>query len=496
MSAGTDRPPKSVAYSGVKPDLPGSEGIPAGYFNYPPDPPAIVSGDVGTGSTITALLEGAPVAVPKDKNSWLQSLDKLTNSTLDVTSVAGADYADKLQVTIAGSNLPDLIQFPPTTPDLPQILDKYCVDLSDYIGGDKVSSYPALQALPPTAWTAGLVNGHLYGISQPRSKASRTWTARTDIIDQLGLSFDDVTDGKSFLEFCKELTDTKKKRWAFGQDPTLWLVRAVQEMTGGPNQWAVENGKYVRDIETEQYVTALDAVRQLWSAGTIHPDSFSAPSADWWPAGTTVFYIQAFEGWTRQHLATPDIGISAIKPPKWNGGGPARKFLGPGNYIDFVAIKKGDDKRIQEILRVINFLAAPFGTKEYLAVNYGVEGDDYTLKGTDPVPTKDAVNAKSTSLPYVGGTEFSVIYVPGDEDLVKAEHQYLSDVIPTGVVDAHQGKFSATAITKGATEEQKLVDVQNEIIQGRKPMSAFKDAVAAWKTAVGDKIREEYANAG
>src|SRR5690606_35747421 len=43
------------------------------------------------------------------------------------------------------------------------------------------------------------------------------------------------------------------------------------------------------------------------------------------------------------------------------------------------AVKKGDDARIRELLGVVNWLASPFGTKEYRLFRNGIEGRHYEL---------------------------------------------------------------------------------------------------------------------
>ena len=57
-----------------------------------------------------------------------------------------------------------------------------------------------------------------------------------------------------------------------------------------------------------------------------------------------------------------------------SGGGAS-----PG--ASFMAIKKGSPERVKELLRVMNFLAAPFGSQEFHLLNYGVKDVDYDTVG-------------------------------------------------------------------------------------------------------------------
>lgn len=213
------------------------------------------------------------------------------------------------------------------------------------------------------------------------------------------------------------------------------------------------------------------------------------------PAALRNDLFSAFEGWSNLQKANPKVRIGALVPAKWNGGGTSIKHLGAGNYNAYVAIKKMEDKRVEEILRVLNYLASPFGTAEYLTINYGVKDQNYTLNGSDPVVTDTGRSEKIISLGYVGGTGYTVLYESGATDLVKAQHSYLTNAVANGVRDATVGLYSKTDSTMGVTENAKLTSLQSDIIQGRKPVSEFTAAVDNWKKAAGDRIRGEYEEA-
>ena len=63
-------------------------------------------------------------------------------------------------------------------------------------------------------------------------------------------------------------------------------------------------------------------------------------------------------------------------------------------------LSKNSPDRIKQLLKVINYVAAPFGTKEYLVANYGVQGQDYQLdENGNPTRTKQGV---SNMIPWQG----------------------------------------------------------------------------------------------
>jgi putative aldouronate transport system substrate-binding protein len=495
--------PAYVPYTGVEADLPsGARGVPAGFFHYPANPPTFMTGSVGNGGGVTVMMESASVSVPRSSNQWWQALEKAWDVKLTFNYVLAGKYLTKFQTAVAGGELGDFTQIPnggypgAVVPHLPDVLDRMFTDLTPYLGGDAIKEYPGLASIPSDTWTkVATVNGKIWGIPQPRPMASPIVSYRQSVFDKAGAS-SDLSDGNDFVALFKALTDVKAGCYAMGQVPSDWLVPLVLQMMGAPNNWAVDGGKFTNAYETDQMVDALTEVAKLWKAGYIHPDAYLGD--DWvtkFEGGGIGVYSQHFPGWTTYATALPDDTIGALRLPKWEGGGPSAQYLTVPGYSDPVGLKKiSDDNRIAELLRIANYMAAPFGTKEYLLVNYGVAGDTYTLDGTDPVQTK-SWTPQHVVPSYIGSQASNALYVSGNDTVVTAEHTFLADVMPTAVDDPSLGLYSATESTKGATADKTLHGIQDDIIQGRKAVSAWKSAVVSWRSSAGDEIRKEYEEA-
>jgi putative aldouronate transport system substrate-binding protein len=503
-SGGGATTPAYVPFTGVKPDLPaGDNGLPGGYFHYPSSPPTFIDHPLGNGDDITFLLEeGNAVALPMNQNKWWQGINSAVKANLKITTVSNAgssvSYTTKLQVTVAGGDLPDVVQLL-TLPRMTDILEKDFTDLTEYLAGDAIKQYPGLASIPTATWQIPTLNGRIWGVAQPRPAAGQIASTRGDLLKGFGVSSNSpqVSSGQDFMDLCKELTDVKRGKYAIGEQPNTWVLNAMLEMHGAPNGWKEENGTFTSVNETDEMKAALEQTTNIWKAGYIHPDSFVTPQNNltWWTGGITSIYFQSIAGWGSYANLHPTWDIGVVTLPKWNGGGPANKILGVAGYPDFAAIKKTSASRVQEILRVLDFIAAPFGTKEFLTVNWGVEGVDYTLNGSDPVGTDVGRTEQLFDLQYCGAQLNLNVYVPGAEDLVKAEHEYLASVLPTGVPNPTWGLYSDTAATKGATANKNLQDVQADIVQGRKSLSEWDSAVKDWVTAAGDAERKEYEQA-
>lgn len=491
--------PTYVPYTASKPDLPaGEHGIPAGYFHYPANPPSFIKHPLGNGGSISFLLQADTVMTPQGKNRWWQALNKATHTSLKVNTTPSADYTQKFQVAVAGGDIQDVVQVL-TVANMPQVLEKEFADLSDFLSGDKVKDYPGLASIPTSAWQICTVNGRIWGVPQARTSAGNIASTRGDVLQKFGVGGNSpsVSTGQDFIDLCKQLTDSKRGKYAIGEQPNTWILQAMLEMMGAPNGWKESGGKFTSANETDQMKAALEQVTSLWKSGCVHPDSFTNPGENftWWSGGVTAIYFQSIAGWPNYAKTYPQWNIGVVTLPKWDGGGIANKLLGVAGYGAYAGLKKADPARIKEILRVLDFFAAPFGTKEYVTMNYGAADADYTLKGSDPVPTAAAQGEYPQGLLYCGSQEYVNIYVPGNEAAVRAEHDYLSKVLPTGVPNPTLGLYSETLATKGATANLTLLNAQADIIQGRRKLSEWDTIVKDWRQQAGDAMRGEYEKA-
>lgn len=167
---------------------------------------------------------------------------------------------------------------------------------------------------------------------------------------------------------------------------------------------------------------------------------------------------------------------------------PTQRATGPrATYL-----KKASDARIKEVLGVLNFLAAPFGTQEDALLTYGVKDVDYTFDDQgNPVPSPQGLS--STPMPWrnlaspppatfnpVKSKEFAQLVHPGEQALVAAQAPIAVD-----------GLYSPTDATKGAALAQMLADAELAIVSGRSPVSSWDQTVQDWRAQGGDQIRTE-----
>jgi putative aldouronate transport system substrate-binding protein len=115
--------------------------------------------------------------------------------------------------------------------------------------------------------------------------------------------------------------------------------------------------------------------------------------------------------------------------------------------------------RIKELLRIMNWLASPFGSQEDLLLSYGLKDQDYTLDSRgNPMPSADGT-ARAGYVPwrYIAQHPW-VYYHAGLDGFAKASHDAELATIPLGVDDPTNGFYSPTAYGKGANADMTWQD--------------------------------------
>jgi putative aldouronate transport system substrate-binding protein len=161
---------------------------------------------------------------------------------------------------------------------------------------------------------------------------------------------------KDLRKVFEQLNRPQENRWAIGNgdtSPGNLGINGYAAMFGAPNVWGKDgSGKLVRSFETEAYKAAVGCIRDLWSAGLVWPDA---------PSGTG----------SRSHFAAGRFALSV------EGFGKPVTYLS-GGWVSSTVLKKASPERLKELLRIVDWLAAPFVSEEALLLSCGVEGQYFT----------------------------------------------------------------------------------------------------------------------
>jgi putative aldouronate transport system substrate-binding protein len=502
--------------TGPKPDYPASGPMYDDAFStYPANPARAVTGDPpGAGGTVSIMsIQLFPPPTVYEQNQAWQAVNKALNAKIQFQIVTSADYPVKLGTVMAGNDLPDMIYMyarPGSASTLaaasgvPQFLQTQAADLTPYLSGDAARDYPNLAAIPTSAWkNAGCAyQGHLYLVPIHRYLPGQMFVKNANVWDkEIGADYVPKS-ADDFKRILLQLTRPQQDFYGIGagQD-TVMMVPTFSSVFGAPNGWGLDStGKLVKDIESPEFKEATAYVRDLYASGVFHPNSTTWASAviarAQFAGSKFAIFRDPFNGWQdgwRQALQSAQpFDVRPLPLFAAKEGGKPQHFV-TGGHLWATAIKKATPERTREMLRILNWLAAPFGSAEDQLLTFGVKDVDYTLddKGNPTLTPQGNADANYVPWKYVVGHPF-VFYSPDLPNYAKVMYDSEHMLIPYAVSDPTFGQVSVTNFTKGFTLTQAVNDAITDMVVGRRPLSDYEVMVKDWQANGGEQIRREY----
>jgi hypothetical protein len=225
------------------------------------------------------------------------------------------------------------------------------------------------------------------------------------------------------------------------QQTIMWLPQFAA-LFGAPNDWRLEpGGKVTKDWETPEYKEAAGYVRDLFASGVFHPNSTTFASGvvarAQFAASKFGIWLDPVNGWQdawRQALqSSQPFEVHMIPPFAAHDGGKVQHFI-TGGHLWATAVKKGSPERVKELLRIMNWLAAPFGSAEDQLLTFGVNGADYTLdsKGNPTLTPQGNTDANYVPWKYTIQHPF-VFFTPDLPTYAKTMTEAEKQLIPVAV---------------------------------------------------------------
>jgi putative aldouronate transport system substrate-binding protein len=492
---------KAADTANARPDLPGVGAVPNGYLTYPTNLVEQIKQKPATsGRTVKAIAPWwGPTPPALANNAYVQAINAKLGLTIDTSEQDGSTYYDKLSAMLGARDVPELLVAPNWEVDkisrFADAVKALFEDLSDYLKGDAVAPYPNLASLSTAAWEYSVWGGRLAAVPFP-TDGPFAWAMfyRKDLVDKAGLGPPRSID--ELYAFGKAATNPTKGVWAFGSTFDM-----LQMFYGGDfstqNGWRKKPGggglefKY----ETPEYRAALEFAAKLYKDGLVHPDTVATKGADektLFNGGKILMYQDGPGAWRgmqgEQAKATPGFNMQPLPVFGVNGKDPT--VVGTEKPIFWTFIKKGIGRdKVEELLRVLNWLAAPLGTKEWELREYGVEGKHFTRSGDgSPIPTDLGRKELGSQFSYLGGRVPAVVRtadVPNYvQDLIgysNATVKYLDKDLTAGLKLELPANYSKVL----QPTEDKILDV----VRGRRPVSDIDQITKEWRQGGGDEGR-------
>ncbi|NQX66108.1 extracellular solute-binding protein [Paenibacillus alba] len=443
---------------------------------------------------MTILLSANP---PANDNAIKMAIEKATNSKLNVQWVSANSYPDKLNVTLASGDIPELIYIPdPFTSVFRGMVQQGAFwDLTD-----SIKDYPNLNSkISKTAWDlTKMEDGKNYAIPRPRPTEGDTFFLfRKDWLDTLGLKVPTTTDElyQAYKAFTENDPDKNGKKDTIGLAINATNGDKVSDTLGQiENSFAKANGdwKWLNDqmvfksfLPEERQ--ALEFVIKLYKEKLI-PEDFASlkPSqvkdivktdkagglVD--KTGTVVSdYLNDLK------KINPNVKETDFYPATTiNGYNPK----GPG-FSGVLAIPK--TVKEDKMKRILKMIDTWMNDDVFAIQTYGMEGVDHTVK--DGVKVVD-----SKKLADDGGPDFNQIVYVADpyastvKNFFQKETQDLyrnvqDERAKTSQADISIGLYSPTAMQYLPELQKKVLDMKVKVILGKESIAAWDDFVTKLK---------------
>jgi putative aldouronate transport system substrate-binding protein len=496
--------PAYVPSTPVKPDIPSVNGSDPGFLSYPTTLVRTVSETPGSGGSFSAI---TPLwtSIPPAGNQYYQDVQKALGAALVVNPSNGNTYGNALPTLFAGNKLPDWICIPswnqPNVSNFGAQVAASFADLTPYLSGDNVKTYPNLAALPTGAWQAGVWNNKIYSI--PLFPGTNEFAGmlyyRADILSKLGIT-PSVKTAQDLFDLGKEVNDPKHGRWAF-DDPLSYLIQPFNVPLNPPFWTQDDKGNLLAAWETPQIIEMLNWEASIVKAGMMHPEALAMNVSNgkqrFW-SGSVVITGDGTGAWTGYDAVSgkaANPGYVRMAFPLFSSDGSTPRIAIGNNASLFSYLSKSLTKsQIEECLRLANYIAAPFGSYEYTLINFGQQGVDWTPSPSGPVLTKAGQTNVAQTYAFLatppnvqsvqqGYTDVVKAYCAWDQQAGKYVYKPLFWNMNVTVPSSLGTALSAAAFTA------QTGNILQEVVRGKSTIADFQATVKSWQKNGGNSLR-------
>jgi putative aldouronate transport system substrate-binding protein len=496
--------PAYVPSTLIKPDFASVDGSEPGYLNYPTSLVHSVSGIPGDGGSYSAITPlWASIPSPSG-NTYYAAVNKALGASLSMQPANGDTYSTILPPLFSGNKLPDWIQIPTfwTAPlNFGQATTARLADLTPYLAGDKIKKYPNLAAIFPAAWQAGIWNDKIYGIPVFASQFATAYYLyyRADIFDKLGIGTPKVTSINDLYDLGKEINNPAKKQWAFDD---IWGY--LYQPFGITTTWTTNaKGDLITQWETPEIIEAMVWEAKLIKAGMMNPDSIAGDTG----TATQRFYSGemlisatgqgAWDGSDAVSGTAADKDYVRMALPFFTASGTGRPSAALANGTSWLSYLNNNlsPGQIEELLRIANYLAAPFGSYEYTLINFGVPSTDYTMTGNGPVLTATGNKQVATTYSFLAGPN-SVDNNPGWPEVTRASSVFAQQNAKYAYkplfYDLNVSVPASLTSANAMTPFSGTTPVQYEVVRGRSTVADYQSTVKQWLNSGGGNALKKF----
>ena len=449
---------------------------------------------------------------PPENGSGKQAIEERYNIDFEYIPVTSSEYTNKIGVTLASGDIPDLVLFPNLDQKYFSAVESgQFIPIESYLEDEE--AFPNFSKIPAELKKILTYNGHIYGIPRLRGVPLHTVVLRKDWLENVGMEAPKTLDEyyEVLKAFKEQDPDGNGKDDTFGpaigtSDNGVTFMNAVTSMfKGGP--WNM--GQWVEDgqggiVPTEFSPTAKEAyafLAKLYSEGIIaqdfsikkdqqvEDDFLLGKAGHHAAAGYTYFSVARFE---KALAANDQFELVPIEPLMMPDG--SQGYMKSAGFFGVFVISAEAAKDEGKLKRILNMLDDQISEEGGLFFKYGIEGEHHTVEDgkkvlTDLGSTEGPGQYMLTNPPQEGAW---IIGATDTDDIVALKKaSYQAALIGEPYLNQAEGLFSKTNAELGAELNKVVADGTVKIVMGQEPVEYLDEIFAQWKSRGGDQILKE-----
>lgn len=442
---------------------------------------------------------------PAADNAILKEVEKRTNTKLNITWVTPNNFGEKVNVTLASGDLPDLMLVTDTGNAAFRSMAKQGAfwDLTTMI-----KQYPNLSRFPDITYKNLMIEGKLVGIPRVRpTEGNAQPLVRADWLKKLNLTMPQTTD-----ELYSVMKAFKEKA-PDGQKDTIGLSGYVNQndmgqfgfiesvFTGASGKFRLKDGKLIDVTLEPEMRKSLEWFQNAFKDGLI-PQDFAllkhnqakdlviAGKAGIFPDKPNQEPLFIKEISTMNPNSKPDMEwIPYMTGPQGKYGS-----KGNGHFGMFVIPKKVPEAKVKKLLEFMNYGTSDEGHE---LASYGLKDVNFKLQDGNYVVTEATLNDPSYQFMqniFMKYDKYANVATAGlTPEQITRDKKLIDIADPISIPSPTSSLISETNNKLGSDFNKKIQDMKTKVIMNKATLAdwdAFVNELKADKNYM--KILDEY----